>query len=128
MAVPNDELVLYHSGMNVHPVGIAPKGGFLFSQYNGKTVELAARVKDVMLAGNNPSIAIENSKVRFALDAGQAVPGHPRCRIVEVRFDEHNGLARFAKDEAWRIILSDQAELVALQPVPKTEQKTDARK
>ena len=109
-------------------VGVDANHVIQFSRYNGKTVVLAARITEVTLAGNSPSIAIENSKVRFALDAGQVIPGHPRCRVVEVRFDEHGGLETFAKDEAWRIILSDQAELVDLQPVPKTEQKTDVKK
>jgi hypothetical protein len=127
MAVPNDVLVFRHSQMKMKIAGVDAKGAVKYSHYDGKTFALSARVTDVMLAGNSPSIAIENSKVRFALDAGQTVPGHPGCRVVEVQFDEHGILEKFAKDAAWQIVLSDRAELVHLRPVPKTEQKTDVK-
>ena len=89
--------------------GMDAEGKAVFTKYAGKRNVVTATISRVELAGNNPSVSLENSKVTFELLPGETVHAHPGCRQIELHFDEHGILESklFAKGDQWTIILAD---------------------
>lgn len=116
---PDDTLVLRYSQRKVRVlVGVGAPGVAQMSHYDGNCVVLPGRVAEVQLTWKSPFIAAEWDTVRFSLEDWVSVPGHPKCRVVELKFDQHGLMfvKPFAKGDVWKITLTERGELVDLQP------------
>jgi hypothetical protein len=92
-----------------------------FTEFHGGKVLLKGAVFSVWLPHHSPSIAVEDAVAWIELDQGEVVPGQPKCRAIEVKFDEHGVLWDFVEGQRWIVVLSETGELVNLYPEPNRD-------
>ena len=113
-----DVLVLHYSRMKEHVLGVDAQGKLQFVRYKGRTVTLSCRITEVRLSGNSPSIAIENSVVRFTIEVCPLIPGLSKCRDVELWFDERRNRA-FCERRDLGHYFDRRGKLVRLEPISR---------
>ena len=111
-------LLLYYSALKDRVVGIDVNGNIQFAKYKGRSIIVDAIVTNVYLMKKNPSIAIENDVVYFALDAALSIPGHSEFRTIQLIFDQYAiyNPKPFVKGEKWRFTLTEDGALIFLEP------------
>ena len=112
-------LTIKYADKKIQFTGLDVNGKPTFSKYDGTVVISTATVGEVKVVNDSPSVSIDNDIAVFELSETSAIPKHPKCRFVEIRFDEHAIFEAkpFRVGDLWELLFSKNGELVDLRPV-----------